>query len=331
MIYKLIIYSISSFFILFFFSKIAYKLNLLDLPNKRKMHLKPTAYIGGLGISVILILSLKMFHFPYKEINSIIAMAFLICIVGLIDDRYNLNIGGKLSLQIIPIIYLFIFENLYLVTIGNYSQFELTLGSFSVPFSLLCILFLINSFNYFDGLDGVLSLSSLTSLAILFFLINDENIKLFLLIISLPIIIFLFFNFSILNIPKLFLGDSGSLLLGFIFSFILIYLANQKLSHPILLAWSVSLFVYEFIAINLIRLKRNINIFNAGKDHIHHVIYYKTNSIFFTNFFICSINLIFFIFGYCTFKYINSTFSLFMFIFMFIIFLIFRYSYFKKK
>ena len=61
-----------------------------------------------------------------------------------------------------------------------------------------------------------------------------------------PTLIFLFFNFSLLNFPKLFLGDSGSLLFGFLISFILIYAAKYNLTHPILLAWSVAIFVYEF-------------------------------------------------------------------------------------
>ena len=69
----------------------------------------------------------------------------------------------------------------------------------------------------------------------------------------------------------MFLGDSGSLLLGFIISFILIYLANQNFIHPILLAWSIVIYVYEFLAINLIRIINNRNPFKAGRDHLHHI------------------------------------------------------------
>ena len=81
--------------------------------------------------------------------------------MGLIDDKYNLNTGGKLSLQVIPIFYLIVFENLKLTQIGDYEYFKLSLGSFSIPFTLLCVLLLINSFNYFDGIDGSLSFSHL--------------------------------------------------------------------------------------------------------------------------------------------------------------------------
>jgi hypothetical protein len=100
---------------------------------------------------------------------------------------------------------------------------------------------------------------------------------------------------------KLFLGDGGSLLLGFIISFILVYSANQKLAHPILLAWSVVVFVYEFLSVNIHRLKNKQNIFRASQDHLHHLLLKKNKSVIFTNILIMIINLLMFIIGYFTF------------------------------
>jgi UDP-GlcNAc:undecaprenyl-phosphate GlcNAc-1-phosphate transferase len=125
----------------------------------------------------------------------------------------------------------------------------------------------------------------------------------------------------------MFLGDSGSLLLGFITSFILIYLANYTLIHPILLAWTVSIFVYEFLSINLIRLKNKINPFKAGKDHLHHILLNKTKSIFLTNTLMMFTNVALFITGYLSFILINPFTSLILFIIFFIIFFIFRNKY----
>ena len=328
---SIVAYSILSFLILFLFSKIAYKLSLVDTPSERKLHSNPTAYTGGIAISFILLFALQIFNVLSQDIGIIISLAFLISIVGLIDDKYNLNIGGKLSLQIIPILYLIVFENLSLNELGNYNHFALDLGSFSIPFSLLSVLFLINAFNYFDGLDGVLGFTSITVITILYFLVPDKEIKLFLIIISIPICIFLCFNFSIFRLPKLFLGDNGSLLLGFIFAFILIYFSNQKLIHPILLAWSIAIFVYEFLSINLIRIKNKKDPFKAGQDHLHHLLFEKTNSIFLTNFLMCFINIILFLIGYFSFKFSNSVVSLFLFALFFIIFFIVRNSYFNNK
>ena len=327
MIINILIYSAINFLILFLISKISYNLNLVDEPNKRKIHLRPTAYTGGIGLCLIYLMGILLFDFSSEKLNLILSIAFLIGIVGFVDDKYNLNVGSKLSLQVIPIIYLIIIENLSLNHMGNYNYFKLELNSFSIPFTLLAILFLINSFNYFDGLDGVLSFLTISTLGILFFLTPNENIKLFLIIILIPILIFLCFNFSIFKLPKLFLGDSGSLLLGFIIAFTLIYLSIQKIIHPILLAFSISIFVYEFLSVNLIRLKNKKNIFSAGQDHLHHLLFKNTKSIFKTNLFISLANIICFIIGYISFLLISPLASLILFIILFIIFFILRNMY----
>ena len=320
----IIIYSLLSFLILILFAKVSYKLNLVDIPSDRKKHSKATAYTGGLAISVIYVISIVLFEVVGSKLNIIMSISFIMAIVGFVDDKYQINIGGKLSLQIIPIMYLIVLENFHLIQIGDYNYFKLELNSFSIPFTLISILFLINSFNYFDGKDGTLGFTTISTLVILYFLISDENIKLILITILLPLCIFLCFNFSLFNLPKLFLGDGGSLLLGFIVSFILIYLANKNLVHPILLAWSVVIFVFEFISINLIRIKKNKAIFKATQDHLHHIFLEKTESIFLTNFFISSINIVLFIAGYFSFILIGPLASLILFIFSFIVFFLLR-------
>lgn len=328
MINNIIIYLILSFLTLILISKISYKYNMLDLPNKRKKHLKPTAFTGGIALSIIFVLSNFFFNIS-GELNLIITIAFLIAIVGFIDDKYHLNVVGKLSLQVIIIIYLIVSEGLILNHLGDYEFFRTDLNSFAIPLTLLSVIFLINSFNYFDGLDGTLSFATISVLGILYFLINDENIRLFLTIILLPILIFLFFNFSIFKLPKLFLGDSGSLLLGFIISFSLIFIADYNNVHPILLSWTISIFVYEFLSINIIRLNSKKNIFKADLDHLHHILKIKYKSLLLTNLLIVIINLIFFMIGYLSFHYINSITSLLLFVGCFILFYLLRVKFLK--
>jgi len=331
MISYTIIYSIISFLILIFFSKISYKLNLVDVPNERKKHSEPVAYTGGLAIGLIYVISILLFDIDNGKINTILLASFLIAIIGLIDDKYQLNISQKLILQFIIILYLTTIENFYLKDLGEYGNFKLQLSFISIPFTILSILLLINAFNYFDGLDGTLSFTTISVLLILYFLTIDKNIKIFLVLILIPLLIFLCFNFSVFKLPKLFLGDSGSLSIGFIIAFILIYLKNNTEIHPILLAWSISIFVYEFLSINLIRLKKKKNIFKPGQDHLHHILLIKYKKLFITNFLILIINIIFFIIGYVSYKLFNSTTSLILFIFFFIIYLILRLNFLSDK
>tara|TARA_X000000950_G_scaffold138472_1_gene171871 strand:+ start:1854 stop:2840 length:987 start_codon:yes stop_codon:yes gene_type:complete len=321
---EIAIFTLLSFFLLFICTKISYKFNLVDLPNKRKIHSKPIAYTGGITLSIIYLLAILLFNINDSQLHIILLSGFFISIVGLVDDEYNLNIKNKLILQLMPILYLIIFKKLVLTDIGNYHYFKLNLGEFKLVFTLLASLFLINAFNYFDGIDGSLAFSSISVLGILYFLIEDENFRLFLNILLIPLCIFLFFNFSLLKLPKLFLGDGGSLLLGFIISFILVYSANQKLAHPILLAWSVVIFVYEFLSVNIYRIKNKKNIFTAGKDHLHHILIKKNNSIILTDTIIFFINIILFSIGYFAYILFSPLFSLILFITMFVIFLIIR-------
>lgn len=320
----ILLYSTLSFILIFLSSKISYKLNFVDLPNKRKIHKIATAYTGGITISFIIIFYLLFFDIKDNSLKLILSSSILISIVGLIDDRLNLSAVNKICLQIIPVFYLAVFENMNLSSLGDYKYFELNLGTFKIPFTLLCILFLINSFNYFDGLDGTLIFTSISIIINLNFLVLNENFQLFFVVILIPMSVFLLFNFSVLKLPKMFLGDSGSLLIGFIFSFFLIYLAQQNLVHPILLAWSITIFVYEFLSLNLIRLKNKKNIFITGQDHLHHLIFKLTNSILLTNLSIMILNIIFFTIGYLSFYMVNSLFSLILFIFLFLVFFIFR-------
>ena len=320
----LIIYISISFFVFFIVAKISYKLKLIDLPNKRKIHKSPTAYTGGMALSLIYLFSIFLFEIYFNKLNLILSTGFLIAIVGLIDDKYNLNVGGKLSLQIITIIYLVLNEGLNLNHLGDYGNYKMDLNSISIPFTIIAILFLINSFNYFDGLDGSLSFTAISTFLILYFLLDNENIRLFIIIIVIPIMIFLISNFSLFKFKKLFLGNSGSLLLGFVMAFTLIFIANKNSIHPILLAFSISIFAYEFLAINFLRLKNNQNLFKAGQDHLHHLIFRKTKSIFKTNCYLSLLNISFFFIGYFSFNFIGSIASFVLFIILFIIFLILR-------
>ena len=319
-----------AFLLLFVCAKISYKLDLLDSPNQRKLHANPTAYTGGVALSLIYLISLKLFNFNSADLNLIVSISFLISIVGLIDDKFKLNTGGKLSLQILPIFYLIFIEKIFLSNIGDYSYFKINLESFSAPFSLLCVLLLINAFNYFDGIDGSLGFTTISVIAILYFLVPEINDKLFLITVFIPLVIFLIFNFSLFSLPKLFLGDSGSLMLGFLISLSLIHYASQNIVHPILLAWSVVIFVYEFLSLNILRIKNKKNIFNAGLDHLHHRLYKKTNSIFLSNFYLVFINIFLFLIGYISFVFISSLISLILFISLFVIFYQIRKNYFDN-
>ena len=127
----IIIYLLFIFFVIYIGSIFSYKLRLVDIPSKRKIHNKPTAYTGGLLIALIYLSSLQLFQTFSLQLNLLITTSLMISIVGFTDDKYHLNTGGKLSLQIIPVFYLIYVENMALNDIGKYGFFTLELYSFS--------------------------------------------------------------------------------------------------------------------------------------------------------------------------------------------------------
>ena len=326
--------SFLSILIFYYSNKIAQKFKLLDIPNNRKIHKKPVPNIGGLSISIIFILATYFIDFQNNFFNIILIFSFLISLAGFIDDRYILNVGSKLIWQLLPIGILIFKFDLIVLDIGNYQILgKINLGSFSYIFTILCAFLLINATNYIDGIDGSASLAFLISIANIIFLsnfLNEELIK-FYIIICTPLFLFLFFNFSLFNLPKIFLGDSGSLLLGFILSFLMIILYKNYDIHPILLAWGVAFIVFEFLSVNILRIYFNRSLFQPGQDHIHHIFLNKTKSKFKTNIFLIFINIFIAINGYLSFKFINELFSLIIYIIIFIFFLIFRLKIIQTK
>ena len=128
--YFSIIYILLNFIILFLIGKISYKFNLVDFQIKEKFIIKQLLIQGGCALSVIYLFSIILFDSFNPNLSLILSIGFLISIVGFIDDKYNLNIGGKLSLQIIPIFYLIFFENFSLNKLEIMVFLSLDLGSF---------------------------------------------------------------------------------------------------------------------------------------------------------------------------------------------------------
>jgi UDP-GlcNAc:undecaprenyl-phosphate GlcNAc-1-phosphate transferase len=323
----LTIISLSSFILIFISIRFAKKFKLLDYPDKRKTHQAPTPFTGGIGISLSYVLIIYFSEFNDNYLNLILSYAFAISLVGIIDDKYHLNVGSKLIFQILPIL-LLIQNGLYIEDLGYFYFGSIKLGSFYLIFTILACLFLINAFNYSDGLDGFAASLFLSSIILILIITNltlkNNDVTLFLIYLSIPVIIFLFFNFGFKFIGKCFLGNSGSLMLGFLLSFILIYLKKIYSLHPILLIWTIPIVVFDFIFTNIERIVKNKKIFKAGKDHLHYLLAEMISSNQLISLIGFLLNILIGILGiYCFLNY-GAFFSLITFFSAFILYSIFR-------
>ena len=328
MLINLIFLSILQFFILFVLSKFAYKVNLLDYPSKRKIHSKPTPYIGGLALGLCYCLIIYIAKIEYSLINLILLYSLIVSLVGFVDDKFDISPIFKLLLQSIPV-YLLISEGLYLSDIGEYEVIGIiNLGYFSKIFTFLCCLLIINSFNYSDGIDGLLSslfINIFFSFAFICLIYEKTFIIYSFIYIIIPVFVFFLFNVSFLKLPKIFLGDSGSTLLGFITGFVMIFLYSILLIEPSILIWPVALVIYDFLGTNLVRILKKKNLFQSGDDHFHYQISKKYN--FETseiNLIMNLINLFITLTGFAIYYFFGSLFSLIGFVLIFFIFLYFK-------
>ncbi len=275
---------------LIFTYKISKYFNFYDLPNKLKIHENKIPNIAGLGLLPIAILIILINELNFKIIITFV-LFIIVIIIGLIDDIKNIKPQLKIFFLLVPIL---IFANhVYSVSsLGVYGQTNIALGSLGFLFTILSIMLLTNSFNYIDGIDGLLSLNLIITF-FYFILLNYELINLLLPIICF-LIVYTFFNIKFFNFfPKQFLGDSGSLSLGFLVSsFLIILTESERNIHPSVIIWPVAFVVYEFLTINILRIKLKKNIFKRDLNFIFNILNKKFNLK--TSLFIC--NLLHFIF-----------------------------------
>ncbi len=308
--------SISILYLIFWASL---KLNYFDLPNNDKIIIKKTPNAAGLGLIFIITCLFLFYDFNY-QISLTLNLTILVIIAGFIDDRFNLEAKYKILLLSIPV-GIFVMEVSTINFLGELNDKMLNLGSLSLVFSILCFFLLINASNYMDGIDGLLAI--ITIFILIFFLLetNGNYIILFTSFIIF-LLSFLLFNFGIL--PKQFLGDSGSLGLGFLISSFSIYFTQiETMIHPSIITWPLAFIVFEFLSINIIRIKNKKNIFKKDLNFIFNILLAKYNLKI--TLIICSLIQIFFsICGIILNYYEYYEFSLILFLIMFIIYLYMR-------
>jgi UDP-GlcNAc:undecaprenyl-phosphate GlcNAc-1-phosphate transferase len=332
MLNNLFIILIIQLFVLFLLNKVSYKIDFLDYPNKRKVHSTPTPFIGGLslGLSYCVVVFITDINFLY--LNFIFAYALIVSIFGLVDDKFNISPTSKIILQSIPV-YILISKGLYLTNIGDYEIIgKINLGGYGEIFTFFCCLLIMNAFNYSDGVDGLLStlfINIFINFLIICYVFNEIYIGQILIYFIFPVLIFLLFNLSLLKLPKIFLGDSGSTLLGFLTGFVMIFLYEKVSIKPSILIWPVALIIYEFISTNLVRIFKKKKIFQSGNDHIHYQISKKYNlKVLGINLTMNLVNCIITFSGLLIYYLFGSLFSLIGFIIFFFIYLRIKFSFF---
>ena len=316
--YSLIFFPLFLFFAIF----VSKKFNFVDKPNQRKVHKTSIVNISGIILSTYLIIIVGISEFS-SELENVIIIGFLISIVGFFDDRIEMKPGTKFFLTLFPVCYM-ILNGFILTDLGEYQNIDLiSLGKFSIPFTFLSVMLLINAINYIDGTDGLLISYSIIALLYFYILSDKQSYYLSIILIFIYLLaICLIFNFlPIKSGLKSFVGDAGSLFISFFISFTLIYLYKYEFIHPAFLIWACWLPVYDFLHVTLYRLRAKANFSKPDKSHFHHyVLNYFSNNHFKTFLSINSLNIIIIYLGYFVSQQIGAIYSLLLFVLLFFVF-----------
>ena len=284
------------------FKKFAEVINVYDAPDKKlKLHKKKTPILGGLiliiNYSIYLLFQLifsdNFLSIPQKIFNiegylSILILIFGFFILGFYDDKNKLAPKNKLFFSILLILVsILLNQNLIL------NSFSLTiftnkvfLNSFSITFTIFCIILLINALNFFDGINGQSCIFFIIVFSFLFF---KSEMNYFYLLSILLILFILFLN--LMN--KLFLGDGGIFLMGIIASISLILEHNvqKNIVYVDEIFFLLLLPGIDLIRLTIIRVFKGRNAFFGDRNHVHHLLVNKF-SIFYTNLILIFVSLI---------------------------------------
>ncbi len=261
---------------------VAYRFGWVDLPDQRKTHEQATPVVGGVGVFIALflglILSSESIYVPEGSIVWLGLASLLLLMVGAADDMKSLSPFLRFLLQICASLLMIGPAGIMLADFGELViSTVLELGIFSVPITVFATLGVINAFNMIDGLDGLSGIIFLIAAAgMAGFAIADGAVgsSQVLLLGMAAVTGFLLLNarFPWISKAKVFLGNSGSMTLGFFLAWFFIDLGNgvDRVFMPMTAVWLFAVPLLDTATLIYSRWRRGRSAFEADNQHLHH-------------------------------------------------------------
>ena len=265
--------------------RVAESKNLYDEPNKRTVHRIKIPTLGGLAIFLSFLFTYSLFSdwFSFTQIPFLIPALLIIFSIGIKDDIMVTAPMVKLFGQILAAFVIIGWGDLRITSFHGFFGLEPNyLASFSI--TLFLFVFILNGFNLIDGIDGLASVTgliSITSFSVWFYINDNFHIPVFSAALIGALLAFGYFNvFS--KQQKIFMGDTGSLLLGFLLAVVSIKFAefntpenSENLRFSMISAPGVALGILivpivDTLRVFIFRISKGKSPFSADKNHIHH-------------------------------------------------------------
>ena len=264
--------------------KIVDKFDIYNPPTSRDLHKEKIPKLMGLVFYFgIILASVYLFKFQKgDQMLYLITALSIILYVGVRDDIYNMSPWGKIILQGVAIMIILIPKNLVINELHGFLGINELNDFVAYPLTLFIGIFMINSFNLIDGIDGLagmMSIFMLTCFGVIFYLLDDLFLVYLITILIGTNSGYLRFNLS--QKRKVFMGDTGSLILGFFMFFFLLQLINHdhldKVEFFVQKEKSIWLglliFLYPILdsgSVFISRVRRGKSPFAPDNRHIHH-------------------------------------------------------------
>ncbi|MBM7418496.1 MULTISPECIES: glycosyltransferase family 4 protein [Chryseobacterium] len=284
---------LSSFLITFFsiptIIKISKRKNLMDEPGVRSSHLRKIPNLGGIAMFYSIGICTSIFAYEIFDLYKFLFASLIILLyVGIMDDIVVMRAYKKLVAQIVVSAFIVIGSDVRIRNLfGIFGIYEIHY-LVSIIFTIITFIILINAFNLIDGIDGLAGGYSLICSALFgisYYRLGEYNYPLVILSVVLigSVLAFLYYNLSNLRATKIFMGDTGSMLLGFLLAFtcicfIDIFIDKNILnvpryhleSAPVVAVAILILPIVDTLNVIIVRLWNKKSPFEADKNHIHH-------------------------------------------------------------
>lgn len=254
--------------------KIAHHVNALDMPNERKVHKEPMPRMGGLAIFIGFLVGYMLFCNQTVQMNSILIGSFFIILIGIFDDIKPLSPSIKFCGQLLAAIIVVYYGNVVMQDLSAFGLY-INFGMFAKPITILFIVSVINCLNLIDGLDGLaggistIFFITITVISTLLGNVSSLDASLTLIMIG-ACLGFLLYNF---HPAKIFMGDSGSMFLGYMIAVIsLLGFKNVTLTSFIVPVLILAIPILDTLFAIIRRLLKGESFAKADKEHFHHQI-----------------------------------------------------------
>lgn len=266
---------------------LARKIGLVDFPTERKQHQDAVPLIGGFAIFIAFLIGALLWGADdgtmvqikgQNALGVLLGCSAFLVITGALDDRFHLGVVMRIASEIVVALTIIELLDLRLTWLGNL----IGTGEIRMPptvsyiFTVVAIFGLMNAFNMLDGIDGLLASLVITTI-VGFHLFTVTKPGLISLFVLASLSAFLISNLKLSPIiPKTFLGDAGSKLLGFVVVCLLLSAASsqvggQKLINPATALYLVAVPLFDMVFTTLRRVIRKGSPFVADRSHIHHL------------------------------------------------------------